>query len=264
MIYTVVSTIIILLACSIGAIVGFGGGVIIKPVLDSMNFCTIDVVNFVSSCAVLAMSCSSILRHYKQKTKFDIKIALTLGVGAVLGGICGNRLFSYALGVMGNSVIKSIQAIMIIVFVFCALYYINKKNPKTFNVTNPVFMLLVGVLLGTLNSFLGIGGGPINMTVLLLFFSLQVKQGAVYSLSVVFCCQLSNLVTLFATNHFAPYKDYIPLAIFAVVAAVLGGIIGSTLNNKLKGKAVNIIFDIVMVFVFCINAYNFIKVFLPQ
>ena len=33
---TVIATITILIACTIGAIVGFGGGVIIKPVLDAM------------------------------------------------------------------------------------------------------------------------------------------------------------------------------------------------------------------------------------
>lgn len=261
MITTVISSIVILVACTIGAIVGFGGGVIIKPVLDGMGFCTIDIVNFVSSCAVLAMSCSSIIRHVKQKTEFDKKLAILVSFGAVAGGFCGNRLFSLVISLVDNSVIKAIQAIMIIIFVMLALYVTNKKNPKTLNLSNPIFVVLSGVMLGTLNSFLGIGGGPINIMVLLLFFSLQVKKSAVYSICIVFFCQLTNLLTLFATNHFAPYKDYYLLAICAVVAAVLGGLIGSTLNKKFSEKLIKIIFDLVMVFVFCINAYNFVMVF---
>lgn len=256
---TIITTITILLACSIGAIVGFGGGVIIKPVLDSMGFCTIDVVNFISSSAVLAMSISSIIRHIRQKTKFDKKLALLVSMGAVAGGFCGNKLFDIAVNALSNNIMKGIQAIVIIVFVGLALYFVNKENVKTLKLTSPVALIITGFVLGTLNSFLGIGGGPINITVLLLMFSLAVKDGAVYSISIVFFCQLSNLVALFINNQFKPYYDYLPLVVCAVVAGVLGGIIGSTLNKKMPPKAVKIIFSLVMLFVFAINAYNAVK-----
>ena len=256
---TIICVLTILAACTIGAIVGFGGGVIIKPVLDSIGFCTIDVVNFISSSAVFAMSISSIIRHIKQKTKFDKKITLLVSLGAVVCGFCGNKLFSIVLSIFPNDTVKAIQAIIIIVFVGFALYFVNKENVKTLQVKNPVAMVLTGLSLGALNSFLGIGGGPINITVLLLMFSLAVKDGAVYSISIVFFCQLSNLIALFINNQFKPYYDYFPLVICAVVAGVLGGIIGSTLNKKMSKKTVRIIFSLVMIFVFSINAYNAVK-----
>ncbi len=258
MVTYIISTIIIFLACSIGAIVGFGGGVIIKPVLDGMGFCTIDIVNFVSSCAVLAMSISSMVRHRIQKTQFDKKIALSLSLGAVIGGYLGNRLFRLAIDGIGKEKLVVFQAVMIILFVGFAEFYVNMKNPKTFHLTNPVAMVVSGLALGMLNSFLGIGGGPINMTVLLLLFSLAVKQGAVYSICVVFFCQLSNLVTLFINNRFEPYVEYWPLIICGMVAAVVGGLLGSTLNKKFSDKTVRIIFSLVMLVVFGINVYNIV------
>lgn len=258
MVTYIISTIIIFLACSIGAIVGFGGGVIIKPVLDGMGFCTIDIVNFVSSCAVLAMSISSMVRHRIQKTQFDKKIALSLSLGAVIGGYLGNRLFRLAIDGIGKEKLVVFQAVMIILFVGFAEIYVNMKNPKTFHLTNPVAMVVSGLALGMLNSFLGIGGGPINMTVLLLLFSLAVKQGAVYSICVVFFCQLSNLVTLFINNRFEPYVEYWPLIICGMVAAVVGGLLGSTLNKKFSDKTVRIIFSLVMLVVFGINVYNIV------
>lgn len=258
MVTYIISTIIIFLACSIGAIVGFGGGVIIKPVLDGMGFCTIDIVNFVSSCAVLAMSISSMVRHRIQKTQFDKKIALSLSLGAVIGGYLGNRLFRLAIDGIGKEKLVVFQAVMIILFVGFAEFYVNMKNPKTFHLTNPVAMVVSGLSLGMLNSFLGIGGGPINMTVLLLLFSLAVKQGAVYSICVVFFCQLSNLVTLFINNRFEPYVEYWPLIICGMVAAVVGGLLGSTLNKKFSDKTVRIIFSLVMLVVFGINVYNIV------
>lgn len=259
---TFIATLTILIACTIGAIVGFGGGIIIKPVLDSMAFCTIDTVNFISSCAVLAMSISSIIRHKIQKTSFDKKIVLLCSAGAVIGGFCGNNLFHLAVNNLNNNMLKAIQAIMIIGFVGFALYYINKKDAKTFKISNPVALLLTGLMLGTLNSFLGIGGGPINMTMLLLFFSLSVKDGAIYSISIVFFCQLTNLATLFINNQFSPYKEQFPLVICAVIAAVCGGLIGSTLNKKFNEKVVRYIFTGVMIFVFGINIYNTIRGFI--
>lgn len=258
MVTYIISTIIIFLACSIGAIVGFGGGVIIKPVLDGMGFCTIDIVNFVSSCAVLAMSISSMVRHRIQKTQFDKKIALSLSLGAVIGGYLGNRLFRLAIDGIGKEKLVVFQAVMIILFVGFAEFYVNMKNPKTFHLTNPVAMVVSGLALGMLNSFLGIGGGPINMTVLLLLFSLAVKQGAVYSICVVFFCQLSNLATLFINNRFEPYVEYWPLIICGMVAAVVGGLLGSTLNKKFSDKTVRIIFSLVMLVVFGINVYNIV------
>lgn len=254
----IISCVVIFVACSIGAVVGFGGGIIIKPVLDSMNFCTIDVVNFISSCAVLAMSISSIVRHKIQKTKFDKKIVLLVSVGAILGGFLGNRLFNLALTAIDAGIMKAIQAGIIILFVAFALVFVNKNDVKTLHISNPIMMIIVGIILGTLNSFLGIGGGPINITVLLLMFSLMVKEGAVYSISIVFFCQLSNLVTKFISNQFVPYKEFAPIVIIGMIAAVLGGLFGSTLNKKFSEKTVKITFDLVMVFVFGINIYNLI------
>ncbi len=252
----VITTITILIACTVGAIVGFGGGIIIKPVMDSMGFCSIDTVNFISSCAVLAMSISSIIRHRIQKTPVDKKIVLCMAAGAVAGGYCGNSLFSLVLKAVGGNVTKSIQAIMIIVLVAFAVYYVNKKEPRTFNIKNPAAMVVTGLVLGTLNSFFGIGGGPINITVLLLMFSLAVKDGAVYSIAIVFFCQLSNMITLFCKNQFEPYAQYLPLIICAVIAAVAGGLAGSTLNKKLSDKTIKGIFSVVMAAVFAVNVYN--------
>ena len=56
---TVIYGLIIIAATFLGAFVGLGGGVVIKPLLDLIGKSPIDVVNFVSSCAVFAMSISS-------------------------------------------------------------------------------------------------------------------------------------------------------------------------------------------------------------
>ena len=50
--------VICLIASTTGAIAGFGGGVIIKPVLDLFGLLPVATVSFLSGCTVLSMSCA--------------------------------------------------------------------------------------------------------------------------------------------------------------------------------------------------------------
>ena len=43
-------------ACTVGAICGIGGGIIIKPVLDATGVADVATINFLSGCTVLAMT----------------------------------------------------------------------------------------------------------------------------------------------------------------------------------------------------------------
>ncbi len=67
----------------------------------------------------------------------------------------------------------------------CVIIFVS-GNFKTFNVKNPIAILLSGVLLDTAAAFLGIGGGPINVAFLTLMFSFTMRDAAVYSVAVIF------------------------------------------------------------------------------
>ena len=47
-------------ASVVGAICGIGGGVIIKPLLDSFGIASVSEISFLSGCTVLSMSCYSV------------------------------------------------------------------------------------------------------------------------------------------------------------------------------------------------------------
>ena len=55
---------------------------------------------------------------------------------------------------------------------------------------------LVGLGLGMLSSFLGIGGGPINLLVLHYFFSMERKKAALNSLYIILFSQLCGLAVV--------------------------------------------------------------------
>lgn len=249
-----VYALIILSATTLGAFVGLGGGVIIKPLLDLIGHDSIDVVNFISSCSVFCMSISSTINHLKHKTKIDFKFIITLSIGAVLGGIGGSKTFDFLLTQYSNEILKSIQGIILGLLLVLSVVYINLKNAKSFKMKSPVGIILVGLALGFISSFLGVGGGPINVAFLILFFSMTVKESAVYSVGTIFFSQLSKLVTM-AVSKTIPEVNLLTL-IVAIVVAVLGGLIGSKLNKKFDEKIQKKIFTVVVAILAVINLCN--------
>lgn len=261
---TLIYSIIIFIACTIGAIVGIGGGVIIKPVLDFIGYHSIEVVGFISTCAVFAMSISSSVKHITAKTKFDKKIVLLVSFGSILGGIIGNEIFDLSLKKLDSNIVKGIQAVIIALFIIFVIFYVNSKNMKSFKITNPILVALTGLMLGLMSAFLGIGGGPINTAFLVLLFSFTVKESAVYSVAIIFFSQLSQLITIFISNRFEPYKEYLTLIIIAMAVSVIGGIIGSKLNKKLSNKTITKIFSAVLALVAIINICNAVTGFIAS
>lgn len=262
MMITVLYSIIIFIACTVGAIVGIGGGVIIKPMLDFIGYHTVEVVGFISTCAVFAMSISSSIKHIRSKTEMQPKIVLLVSLGSVFGGIIGNEIFDYTLERLDSNLVKGVQAVIIALFIVFVIIYVNKKNAVSYKIKNPVAIAGVGLMLGMMSAFLGIGGGPINTTFLVLLFSFTVKESAVYSVAIIFFSQLSQLITIFINNRFEPYKEYLPIILIAMAVSVIGGIIGSKLNKKFSNSTITKIFSVVLAAVAVINIYNAVTGFI--
>lgn len=253
--------IIIFAACTIGATVGIGGGIIIKPTLDIIGIHSLDKAAFISSCAVLAMSASASAKHLADKTPVNKKTVILISVGSVLGGTAGNRVFDLLFNRISAGTIKGIQAICIILFIIFVLIYVHLKNKKGLRLKNTVLIIATGFLLGAFSAFLGIGGGPVNTAFLIILFSFTVKESSAYSVAIIFFSQLSQLITIFLNNRFEPYIDCFGITAAAMAAAVAGGIIGSKLNRKLSEKSITSIYTFVLIAVAIINIFNAVSGF---
>ena len=252
--YELIYGIIIFLATFAGAFVGLGGGVIIKPLLDLIGHDGVAVVNFISACAVFSMSISSTVKHIRAKTKIDFKFIVTLSIGAVAGGIGGSSLFDYLLTLFDNDSLKKLQGLILGILLVVSVIYVNVKNAKSFKVKNPVGIVFVGLALGFIASFLGVGGGPINVAFLVLFFSMSMKEAAVYSVGTIFFSQLSKLITMAVKGSVPTVSPTILIA--AVICAVLGGIIGAKMNKKCNEKVIKAVFTILVAAIAAVNFYN--------
>ncbi len=76
-----------------------------------------------------------------------------------------------------KNMVGAVQAACLLVITLGTLIYtIYKEKIHTKHLVNFVVCLLVGLVLGIMSSFLGIGGGPINLVVLF-YFLLHGHQG---------------------------------------------------------------------------------------
>ena len=180
----------------VGAISGIGGGVIIKPTLDIFSTYNVSVISFLSGNTVLAMTISSLIRGRNSEIKLDKKIGSLLAFGGIIGGLIGKYLFDVIrVGFANDAVIGSIQSISLALLTLSVLFFTIFKNKiPSYNFTNAFASLCIGILLGSVASFLGIGGGPINLAVLYLFFSMDSKTAALNSIYIIFFSQATTLI----------------------------------------------------------------------
>lgn len=252
--------VISLLASIIGAICGIGGGVIIKPTLDLFGVASVSTISFLSGCTVLAMSCYSVTKGIISKEqKVDLKVDTPLAIGAVIGGIVGKELFSYCKSLSPNpDRVGGIQAICLgIITLGTLIYTIYKAKIKSHHIQSPVVCVILGLLLGIMSSFLGIGGGPINLVVLFFFFSMETKQAARSSLYIILFSQAASFISTLVT-HSVPEFNWICLIVM-VAGGIGGGAIGRKINKKIPSATVDKLFMGLMAVIIGICIYNTIR-----
>ena len=248
-------TLVILIATTLGAVAGLGGGVIIKPLLDLAGAHDAATINLYSSTAVFVMCCVSLTRQLRAGFEFDRQMVICVAVGSLLGGIGGDKVFSALTGSFDDHLVKAVQAgVLAVVLGLIFVYTLRQEKMPAWKLANPVAIFTTGLALGAVAVFLGIGGGPLNLAVLSLLFSLGAKEGAVYSLAVIFFSQLSKLV-LAATSGtlWAVDLTFVP---FVVIPAIVGGFIGTYWNRRLSDKGVRRIYVFVMALLPLISLYN--------
>lgn len=250
------------LATLLGAVGGIGGGVIIKPVLDATGKMLAEQASFLSSCTVFAMSVMNLFKTYRDKKKganvasLGGKTTIFLAIGAATGGLLGKQIVSFIKSALhADAGVGLVQTIVLTVIMIGILVYtIFKKKIKTRKLTNAPVCFLVGLVLGILASFLGVGGGPFNLIALHYFFSMEAKTAAFNSVFVIFLSQFTNISKQLITMT-APSVDYSYL-VAMIICGILGGFVGSSVNKKIRSEDVEKLFLGAVVVIILIGLYN--------
>ncbi len=245
------------LASTIGAICGIGGGVIIKPVLDSLHLGSAATVNFLSGCTVLSMSLYSVCHAAITRSRpVDTKSVIPLCIGASVGGVCGRWLFQIIRGQFADqNRVSAVQAACLAAITLGTLLYeLNKRRIRTRHTRGVLPCVAIGLALGIMSSFLGIGGGPINLVVLFYFFSMDTKTAATSSLYIILFSQALALLTTLLTGTVPEFEAVSLLAMIA--GGIGGGILGRALNRHIQAGTVDKLFTGLMAVIILICIYN--------
>ncbi len=259
MLEAIILFVVCILASSIGAVVGAGGGVIIKPVLDMIGILPVSTVSFCSGCTVLGMSVCSLIRNRNDGVKLRLKMSTALAIGAVLGGLIGKWMFEVVRSGFGNErVLGAIQAsFLTIITIGVFVYVCNKNKLPSKHVENFGVAVVIGIFLGVISSFLGIGGGTSNVAVLFFFFSMEAKEAAKNSLYIIIFSQISSIVSAVATSSVPDFEWRNLLCM--IVGGISGALVGAAISKKVDNKGVEKILKALLMVIIAMDFYNVLK-----
>lgn len=248
-------SLIVIGATVLGAVAGLGGGIIIKPLLDLVGAHDAKAIGIYSSAAVFTMCVVSLAKQMRGGFMFDAKVVLAISLGSLVGGLLGEMAFSVIATALDNGVVKAVQAgLLVVTLALILVYTLRQDSMPSFLVKSPLAIFGTGLFLGVVSVFLGIGGGPLNVACMSLFFSYGMKESVVYSLATIFFSQLSKLAlnavggTLFSVD-----LSFLPVV---VASAILGGYIGTKINQRASDSVIHNTYIGIIVALLVVSVYN--------
>ena len=260
--HIIIYSIIVLCATMIGAITGLGGGIIIKPAFDFVGIDTTSMISVYSTVAVFTMCLVSIYKRSKQGFHVKKQISLGRALGSIVGGKIGYVILLHAVESWGSQAVSATQSVILFLLLGgIILFTLNKESIRTLEVSNLVAIVTIGLTVGMISVYLGIGGGPLNIALLVYFFSMKAKDAAAYSILMIFFAQIIKMGTVI--RDFEKYNN-VSLVILAIaIFAVLGGWVGTKIQSKLTHEAVEKLYlglMAILVFMTAFNVFKFIGV----
>ena len=224
-----------------------------------MGLLPVSTVSFCSGATVLCMSCASLIRGRHDGIQLQIRTSTPLAVGAVCGGLAGKWMFEFVRSSVGNEHVLGVtQAVCLTFITFCIFLYVcNKNKLSSKQVKNAGSTIVIGIFLGIISSFLGIGGGTSNVAVLYFFFSMNAKEAAKNSLYIIIFSQLSSIIVSILT-HSVPTFQWIDLIAMAT-GGVSGALIGAVASQRINNEDVENILKIMLLVITLMDFYNVLK-----
>lgn len=252
-----VYVVIVALSGIIGSITGVGG-VLTKIGMDLVGVNNAVVISFYSSVSVLVMAIISIAKHWHAGFHFKPKLLISISTGSIVGGYIGQQILASIYKIFPDRIVKMSQSgILFIILVIIFIYSLIENKVKHWNIQLWELAVIIGFVLGLVAVFLGIGGGILNLAVLLVMFGLSNKDAAVYSLGIAFFSTLSKFVNITITHTIIHFNPIVLIAV--VITVIITAYIGTALKMSMKNSGIGRLYSFVLLIMIIMTGFNFIR-----
>ena len=218
--------------------VGLGGGLIFSPLFVVLGFAKVDAAS--ASLFLNFIAAASAAYTYSQKKMVDFSLAIPLIVSSGLAAPIGSYLNS-RVDTTPFMVIMSI----VLALAGCRMLMTPPKQANGVSV-GPLKKIIggfgIGVCIGLIGGFLGIGGGVFVVPLLIYILKTPTKIAAASSTFIVCFSSLTGFLG-YAAMEPINWRFILP----AAVASFAGGQAGARImSTRLKGKVIRIIFSLLL------------------
>ncbi len=208
----------------IGLISGFfgiGGGTVLVPILLALGY----DIKMAIGISVMQMFIAALFGSYfnYKRQKFELKTALSLGFGALIGG-------SFS-GVIVSNVPEIYLKLLLIFTIFLALLRLifsqtNKQNSQ--KELHLALLFILGAVIGAVAISIGMGGSVFLMPILVGFLGVDIKKAVSLGLFFVIFSSFGGLLSL----GFKGFIDY-EAGLLLSVGALFGVYLGTLAHHKI-------------------------------
>ena len=224
--------------------VGLGGGLIFSPLFVILGFAKADAAS--ASLFLNLIAAASAAYTYSRKKMVDFSLAIPLIVSSGLAAPVGSFL--------NSRVDKTPFLITMSIVLALAGFRMLMSPPKQANniKIDPLKKIIgglgIGLCIGLMGGFLGIGGGVFVVPLLIYVLKTPTKIAAASSTFIVCFSSLTGFLG-YAMMESINWNFILP----AALASFIGGQAGARImSTSLKGKTIRIIFSLIL-FALCIK-----------
>lgn len=193
---------------------GIGGGTVLVPILLALGY----DIKMAIGISVMQMFIAALFGSYfnYKRQKFELKTALSLGFGALIGG-------SFS-GVIVSNVPEIYLKLLLIFTIFLALLRLifsqtNKQNSQ--KELHLALLFILGAVIGAVAISIGMGGSVFLMPILVGFLGVDIKKAVSLGLFFVIFSSFGGLLSL-GFGGFIDYKAGLLLSFGALFGVYLG------------------------------------------
>lgn len=218
-----------------GILVGAGGGFILVPALLIILDMSPEMAAGTGLFVVFLNAASGVASFIKQK-RIDFSLSWYILIGALPGSFIG----VYFTKLISPAYFNYVFAGMLIIL---ALYLFWKNSGKnqpaavegevTLTPKVKVSLLFIGVLMGTVSTFFGIGGGWLMVPILMYLYKVVPHRATATSLFSLCLYSIFGVVIHLSQGHI----DW-SAAIWAGVGAIIGAQVGAYISKRISGKLI--------------------------